>query len=74
MSTSVVSLSPALERILQSFFALDSLQQYLIAVNNWKEKVLKGLVNAVANGVLEIGAGIFHCKRVNQCRRDILDT
>ena len=74
VSTSVVSLSPALERILQIFLALDSLQQHLIAVNNSKEKVLKGLVNAVANGVLEIGAGKFHCKLVNQCPRDIQDT
>ena len=47
---------------LTKFFALDSLQKHITAVNNWKEKILVDFVN------------IVFCKElVNQRPRDVLD-
>lgn len=44
---------------LTKVFALDSLQKHIIAVNNWKEKILVNFVNIVANCILDSGARYF---------------
>ena len=44
---------------LTKFLALDSLQKHIIAVNNWKEKILVNFVNIVANCILDSGARVF---------------
>ena len=58
---------------LTKFFALDSLQNHIIAVNNGKEKILVNFVNIVANCILDSGARVFYSELVNQRSRDVLD-
>jgi len=58
---------------LTKFFALDSLQKHIIAVNNWKEKILVNFVNIVANCILDSGARVFYSELFNQRPRDVLD-
>lgn len=58
---------------LTKVFALDSLQKHIIAVNNWKEKILVNFVNIVANCILDSGARVFYSELVNQRTRDVLD-
>ena len=55
------------------FFALDSLQKHIIAVNNWKEKILVNFVNVKANCILDSGARVFYSELVKQRPRDVLD-
>ena len=69
-STFVLSLLPAYWRILQSFSLWHSLQKLIIAVNNWKEKILANFINIVASCILDSGARVFYS---DQRLRDGLD-
>ena len=71
-STPVVSLSPAFERILQSFFCLDALEQRVVSVLQCKEKVLPDLEDVVPNRVLEGFPCGIHSHLINKRPRDIL--
>lgn len=55
---------------LTKFFALDSMQKLIIAVNNWKEKILANFINIVASCILDSGARVFYS---DQRLRDGLD-
>jgi len=59
---------------LTKFFGLNPLhQQVVMALMEWKEKILVNFVNVITNCVLKSGAGEFHCELVHQRSQDVLD-
>ena len=72
-SMPIVSSSAAFKRILQSFGLNPLHQQVVMALMEWKEKILVNFVNVITNCVLKSGAGEFHCELVHQCSQDVLD-
>lgn len=57
---------------LTKVFALNSLQQQVIAVNNWKENILVNFVNTAGNCILKSGAHVFYSELVDLRPRDVL--